>query len=59
MRSIEHDIAATLVAFLSARGDRIACDRGMLVLHDEASTLVATLGGADYIVTLDVRRRTP
>lgn len=55
----EREIASTLAAYLTARGDRIACDLGTLIVYDEGGTLIASLDGQAYELELVVRRRTP
>jgi len=53
----EHEIASTLATFIAARGDRIACDLGTLIVFDDGGALIASLDGQEYEIAITVRRR--
>jgi len=57
MPTVERNIAMTITAYLTARGDRIACDHGTLILYDEGGRTMASLDGETFVVTLRVTRR--
>ncbi len=56
MNIVERDVACTIVSFLLARGDRIACDAGLIELRSTNGTLSATLGSDTFEVIVHVQR---
>jgi hypothetical protein len=59
MLTVEQQIAETLAQFLTARGDRIACDYGLLELRSVGATVIASLNGDTYEVVITVSRMVP
>lgn len=56
MNILEQQIAETVAFFLTARGERIACDHGLLELKNVDGAVVGELTGKQYEIVISVVR---